>query len=98
MTGLQTIINTKEKNKRAKDYHQQLEKENRERRNEYFRNRRRNEQGLTSREQEKLDKMNQIQELMKQGLKQKEIAEIVGLDKSGVSRYNKDTSQIKTLI
>lgn len=97
MQHLQTIIDTKEKNRRAKDYQKAWEKENREKRNEYRneyrKNKRRNENGLTQREQGKLKKINKIKELMEQGLKQKEIAEMVGLDKSGVSRYIKEIKQ-----
>ena len=50
---------------------------------------RRNEEGLTSRQAEKQRKIEDVKTLFKQGLKQIEIAEILGLSKSTVSKYNK---------
>ncbi|NOW87952.1 putative XRE-type DNA-binding protein [Clostridium beijerinckii] len=86
MVSLETIINTKEKNRRNKDYRNEWNKSN-------FKKKRRNENGFTMREQAKEDKIKQIEELFNKGLKQNEIAEIVGLNKSGVSRYIKQIKQ-----
>lgn len=50
---------------------------------------RRNENGLTKREQEKQDLINEIKELKNQGFKQKDIAEKLGIAKGTVSKYLK---------
>lgn len=63
------------------------------RRNEKKRNDRRNENGLTKREQAKEDNLNRVRELLTQGLKQKDIVEATGLSKGQVSKLVK---QIKT--
>ena len=63
------------------------------RRNEKKRNDRRNENGLTKREQAKEDNLNRVRELMTQGLKQKDIVEATELSKGQVSKLVK---QIKT--
>ncbi|WP_288222520.1 primase C-terminal domain-containing protein [uncultured Clostridium sp.] len=49
----------------------------------------RNENGLTKREQEKQDKIKAVKELHKQGYKQVEIVEKLGLTKGTVSKYIK---------
>jgi hypothetical protein len=69
---LKTIIGTKEKYRRN----------NIRRRKE-----RRNEAGLTAREQKKIDTMKAITELREQGLTVREIAERVGLTVKGVEYY-----------
>lgn len=71
---MKTIIGTEEKYKR-----------NNERRNKA----RRNEEGLTKREQFKQNKVQVVKELKKQGFKQKEIAEKLGISKGTVSKYLK---------
>ena len=71
---LKTIIGTQEKYRRKN-----------EKRNEA----RRNENGLTKREQEKQEKINAVKELYKKGLKQSEIVEKLGLSKGTVSKYLK---------
>ena len=50
---------------------------------------RRNKNGLTSREQKKQDLINSIKSLSSEGMKQKDIAEKLGINKSTVSRYLK---------
>lgn len=74
-----TIINTKEKNRRNKDY-----------RNEWNKAQRRNENGLQSREQAKMDKIYAILDLLEKGYKQKDIALELGYGKSTVSEYVKE--------
>ena len=59
------------------------------RRNEKKRIKRRSEDGLTSRERAKQEVMNSVSSLLKEGLKQKEIAEKLGLDKGYLSRIIK---------
>lgn len=51
---------------------------------------RRNEEGLTKREQEKVDKINKIKEFVELGLKNKDIAEKLGLSVRQVQRLKKD--------
>ena len=55
----------------------------------YMRKYRRNENGLTSREQKKQDLINNIKSLSSEGMKQKDIAEKLGINKSTVSKYLK---------
>jgi hypothetical protein len=73
---LSTIINTKEKNNRSREY-----------RNEWKKVQRRNENGLTAREQAKDDKMVQVEELLKQGVKKTKIAEKLGISRQMVYKY-----------
>ena len=47
---------------------------------------RRNDEGLTQREQAKIDNFNQVKELYEQGLKQVKIVEMTGLSKEYVSK------------
>lgn len=79
MVNLITIINTKEKNRRNKGY-----------RKEYKRKEHRNENGLTSREQSKMDKIYAILDLLEKGYKQKDIVLELGYAKSTVSEYVKE--------
>lgn len=72
ISDLKTIIGTNEKYRRN----------NIRRRKE-----RRNEAGLTAREQKKVDTMKAITELREQGLTVREIAERVGLTVKGVEYY-----------
>lgn len=51
---------------------------------------RRNDEGLTQREQSKIDTFNQVKELYEQGLKQVKIVEITGLTKGRVSQIVKE--------
>lgn len=60
----------------------------------YMRNSRRNADGLTNREQAKIEKINSIKALLEQGKKQKEIVEILGISKGMVSRYVKEIAEI----
>lgn len=82
MEHLLTIINTKEKNRRNKDY-----------RAEWKRNNRRNEKGLTLREQAKADNIYSIIELLEKGYKQVDIVKELGLGKSTVSEYVKEIKE-----
>lgn len=50
---------------------------------------RRNEEGLTSRQQQKKELINKVKELKQQGLKQVEIADKLGITKGTVSKYLK---------
>lgn len=50
---------------------------------------RRNEEGLTKREQEKVDNINKIKEFVELGLKNKDIAEKLGLSVRQVQRLKK---------
>lgn len=50
---------------------------------------RRNDEGLTSRQQQKKELINKVKELKKQGLKQVEIADKLGITKGTVSKYLK---------
>lgn len=86
MKHLNTIFNTKEKNRRNKDY-----------RKEYKRKEHRNEQGLTSREQAKVDKIKLIIELLNKGYKQSEIADKLSIAKGTVSKYIKEYNNNKEL-
>lgn len=86
MKSLETIIDTAEKNRRNKSYRKQWKRENDA---AYDRGKRRNENGLTKREQSKLDKVKIIKELKAQGFKQIEIAEKLGITKGTVSKYLK---------
>lgn len=82
MQSLRTIkdrLNTKEHNALYKNY-----------RALYMRNRRKNNNGLTTRQQAKEDKINSIKALLEQGKKQVEIAKIIGITKGMVSRYVKE--------
>lgn len=83
---LSTIINTKEKNRRNKDY-----------RNEWKRNNRKNENGLNSRQQAKFDKITAIIKLVNSGHKQSEIAKKLEIGKSTVSKYIKEYEKNKEL-
>ena len=83
---LLTIINTKEKNRRNKEY-----------RNAWNKSKRRNENGLTSREQAKFDKIIAIIELLDEGYKQSEIANKLGIGKGTVSKYIKEYDNNKAM-
>lgn len=83
MDGMLTLFNTKEKNKRSKEYRNEWKKEKQK-------ENARNEEGRTTREQEKYEKMIIIAEMLELGYKQKEIAERAGCHKSVVSRYIKE--------
>ncbi|WP_415277099.1 helix-turn-helix transcriptional regulator [Clostridium perfringens] len=79
---LLTIINTKEKNRRNKDY-----------RAEWKRNNRRNENGLTPREQGKFDKIYAILEFKEQKITQKEMAEKLGCSIKTIEKYIKEIKE-----
>lgn len=79
---LRTIINTKEKNRRNKDY-----------RKEYKRLEHRNSNGLTYREQAKMDKIYLIIELSEKGLNQSKIAENLGVTRQAVSKLMKEIKE-----
>ena len=79
MQYLLTIINTKEKNRRNKDY-----------RKNYKRQEHRNQNGITHREQAKIDKIKSIIDLINKGYKQIEIADKLSISKGTVSKYIKE--------
>lgn len=83
MEEMLTLFNTKEKNRRSKGYRNEWKKEKQK---ETLRN----EEGRTSREQDKYEKMIIIAEMIEQGYKQKDIAEVVKCHKSVISRYIKE--------
>ncbi len=64
-----------------------------ERSNTNRKNKRRNENGNTTREQKKKDNLIQIMELRNQGKNQKEIAEILGVSKGLISKYIKKLNE-----
>ena len=76
---LKTIIGTEEK------YRRKNEKRNKARRNE---------NGLTPREQQKRDVINKVNELYIQGLKQVEIVEKLGISKGRVSQIIKELKKV----
>lgn len=86
MIELKTIINTKEKNRRNKDYQNEWKKAK-------YKQKRRNENGLTSRQQAKVDKLYEIEKLLKKGHKQSEIAQIMKITKGTVSKYVKEIKE-----
>lgn len=79
---LKTIIDDNEYVRRQREYD--------EKRKEERKKARRNEQGLTKREQEKQDKINKIKKLLNKGFKQVEIAKTLGIPKNTVSRLVKE--------
>lgn len=79
MALLQTIISKAEVKRRNNEYNK-----------EKFKRQRRNENGLTKREQEKIDKINRIEDLRKLGLKQTEIADRLGITQQAVSKLFKN--------
>ena len=74
MMALITIIGPNEKNRRKKEK-RKIE--------------RRNEEGLTQRQQQKQDRLEEILELKEQGLKQIEIAKKIGISRQAVSKILK---------
>ena len=61
----------------------------REEKRDYMRMRRRNENGLTRRAQSKQDLIEEIKRLHSDGMKQKDIATKLNINKSTVSKYLK---------
>lgn len=62
--------------------------------NERRRNKRRDENGLMARERTLRENMDNVSELLEQGLKQKEIAEKLGLTKGRVSQLVKEIKKV----
>lgn len=83
MECLKTVISTKEKNRRSKDYRNEWKKEN-------SKIKLRNDNGLTSRQQSKLDNLEKILKLTEEGLKQKEIAQKLNITQQAVSKLLKE--------
>lgn len=81
---LKTIIDNNEYGRRQREYD--------EKRKEERKKARRNEQGLTKREQEKQEKINAIKKLLEENpkIKQKEIAEKLEISQQMVSKYKKE--------
>lgn len=73
---LKTIIGVEEKYSRRRDKDR-----------EYQRSKRRNQEGLTSREQSKKDRINHIQLLKQRGLTQKQVSENIGVSLRTVKSY-----------
>ncbi|WP_317311430.1 hypothetical protein [Clostridium thermobutyricum] len=93
MDSLKTIISIKEKNRRSKDYRNEWKKDKSKKDS-------RNSNGLTKRQQSKLENLTIILKLTKSGMKQKEIANLIKITQQGVSKLLKEwkTGQIDTLI
>lgn len=89
MEHLSTIINTKEKNRRSKEYRNEWKKEDSKRK-------RRDDSGLTSRQKSKLNNLIEIIKLRDSGLKQKEIAEKLKITQQAISKLMKEYNN-KTL-
>lgn len=71
---LELLITISKEEKRRRDYTKRKES-------------RRNEKGLTNREQQKLDLINKVQELKSKGMKQREVAEELGKGIATIKRY-----------
>lgn len=84
---LKTIITDEEYERRQKEYNRKRDELRKEKRKTI----RRNEDGLTKKQKEKQKKINDIKELIEKNptIKQKEIAEILGISIYKVSRYSK---------
>lgn len=65
-----------------------------DRKNEKRNKARRNEDGLTSRQEQKVNTIKAIQELKKKGLKQKEISEKLGISIDTVKHYNRKNKKV----
>lgn len=83
---LKTMINTKAKNHRSKEYRNEWKKDKQKIKH-------RNENGLTYREQSKIDNIYKILELKEKGYKQIEIAEQLGITRQAVSKLNKEIKE-----
>ncbi|WP_297637981.1 hypothetical protein [uncultured Clostridium sp.] len=79
MTTLSTIISVKEKNRRSKDYRNEWNKERSKKLS-------RNSNGLTKRQQAKLENLISVLNLTKSGMKQREIANILSITQQAVSK------------
>lgn len=73
---LKSIIGTKEKNRRKNETNKA-----------YYKAQRRNDNGLTKREQEKQDKENLIKELIAKGYNKNQVAKELGLNRSTITRH-----------
>ena len=80
-----TIISGKEKYRRSAEEQKAKKKA-----------KRRNENGLTKREQEKQDRINKIKELQIQGLNQNQIAIELGISRQAVSKLLKSIMSTET--
>ena len=86
MQSLKTMINLKEKNRRNKDYRNEWTKTDNKKK-------RRNADGMTAREQAKQENIARIEEMMNEGMKQKDIASVLCLSKGLVSMYSKEIKE-----
>ncbi|MCY6371237.1 helix-turn-helix domain-containing protein [Clostridium ganghwense] len=82
MKELKTIISDKEVKRRTNI-----------RTSNHHKKKRRNEKGLTKREQEKLEKLNIVKQLKDKGYKQKEIAKEIGVSIRMVKVYYKEVKK-----
>lgn len=57
-----------------------------DRKNEKRRNSRRNEDGLTKREQERINRLQNIKDLRDKGMNQSKIAKVLGISRQAVSK------------
>lgn len=88
MMDMLTLFNVKEKNRRSKGYRNEWKKEKQK-------EKLRNEEGRTSREQEKYEKMLIISRMLERGYKQKDIVSKYGYSKGLVSMYVKELKEGK---
>lgn len=88
--ALKTIISDGEYIRRQQEYNKKRDEIRKEKRKEA----RRNEDGLTKREQEKINNINTIKELLNEGLKRKEIASKLGKSIHTVDKYISEIKKI----
>lgn len=93
MTVLSTIISVKEKNRRSKDYRNEWNKDRSKKLS-------RNANGLTKRQQAKLENLTAVLNLTRSGMKQTEIATLLKITQQGVSKLLKEwkTGQIDNIL
>lgn len=91
MKDLQTLFNVKEKNRRSSKYRNEWKKEKQK---ELLRD----ENGMTSKERGKYEKMLIISEMIDKGYTQQQIAQKLNINKATVSKYKKELIEGKYTI